>query len=506
NVVGVSPDGKYAYMPAFFGDGLGTGPRYSLMRISLANPIRPRLSFAGKPRSADFLLDADGKALVHEYFDDNGERHVIAARRGKEWKEIYALDSRLPEIAMVGLTRDYGAVVVSRYDEESRRRSYYTMSLDDGEITGRLFGRDDADVGSVLTDINRVVHGARYSGFTPSYEFLDAGITDRLAGIARMVAGNSVWLIDWTRDWSSLVVYVEGPAFSGQYFVLEEGAEPLLIANARPGFDDDTIHPVAEYSYTAADGLRIPTLLTIPRDRIDDIRDLPAVLLPHGGPASHDTVGFDWFAQGLADEGYLVIQPQFRGSTGFGLDHYVAGHGEWGRKMQSDLGDGLEALVARGYVDPARVCIVGMSYGGYAALAGGAFQPDLFRCVVAINGVSDLNRMVAHDAYWSGDDRTTKAYLARTLGGELDRKYLDSISPSEHGEAFTVPVLLIHGEDDEIVPIDQSRRMRSSLERAGKDVSFIELPDGSHGLQSYENRVRVMHETVDFVNRHLAGM
>jgi dipeptidyl aminopeptidase/acylaminoacyl peptidase len=250
-------------------------------------------------------------------------------------------------------------------------------------------------------DINRVDYGVRYSGFTPSYEFLDATVTARVSEIADLVPGNSEWLVDWTRDWRSNMDYVEGPAFSGQYFVLTEGAEPTLLTNARPGFDDDTIHPVVEFSYAAADGLRIPTLLTIPRHSIDAVRNLPAVMLPHGGPAAHDSIGFDWFAQALADEGYLVIQPQFRGSTGFGLDHRAAGKGEWGRKMQSDLSDGIAALVEKGYVDPARVCIVGMSYGGYAALAGGAFQPDLWRCVVSINGVADLNRMVDHDAFWT---------------------------------------------------------------------------------------------------------
>jgi dipeptidyl aminopeptidase/acylaminoacyl peptidase len=252
--------------------------------------------------------------------------------------------------------------------------------------------------------------------------------------------------------------------------------------------------------------LRIPTLLTIPRHSIDALENLPAVMLPHGGPAAHDSIGFDWFAQALADEGYLVIQPQYRGSTGFGLDHRAAGDGEWGRKMQSDLSDGLASLVAKGYVDPARVCIVGMSYGGYAALAGGAFQPDLWRCVVSINGVADLNRMVDHDAFWSDDSRMTKQYIAHTLGVDgIDRKYRDSISPSEHAEAFTVPVLLILGEDDEIVSIGQSKAMRSRLDRADKEVVFIKLPDAGHGLRSYESRVRTVRETVDFVNRHLAA-
>jgi dipeptidyl aminopeptidase/acylaminoacyl peptidase len=506
-IVGISSDAKYVFMPAFSGNAdVRDKPPYSLFRVNLENPKRPRMGFPGNRRSSDFLIDSRGETLVHEYLDDSGQRHVIAARNGEDWKEIYAHDSALREISAVGLTRDYASLVVGSYDEDTRRRSYYTMALADGAFTGRIFGRDDADVDDVYMDINRVVYGVRYSGFTPGYEFLDATVTARVSEIADLVRGNSVWLVDWTRDWQSLVVYVEGPAFSGQYFVLTEGAEPALLTNARPGFDDDTIHPVVEFSYKAADGLRIPTLLTIPRHSIDALKNLPAVMLPHGGPAAHDSIGFDWFAQALADEGYLVIQPQFRGSTGFGLDHRAAGKGEWGRKMQSDLSDGLAALVAKAYVDPARVCIVGMSYGGYAALAGGAFQPVLWRCVVSINGVADLNRMVDHDAFWSNDSRMTRQYFAHTLGVDvIDRKYLDSISPSEHAEAFTVPVLLIHGKDDEIVSIGQSKAMRTRLDRTNKEVVFIELPDAGHGLRSYKSRVRTVRETVDFVNRYLAG-
>lgn len=506
NIVGVSGDGRYIYMPAFSGDAdIIRDPNYSIFRVDLEQPHKQRISFPGKRRSSDYLLDANSEALAHEYFDDSGKRHVIAVREGKQWKEIYSKDSALPELSLVGQSQDHRSLVVATYDTDTRRHSYYTMSMTDGALTGRLFGREDADVENVFTDLNRVVYGVRYSGFLPSYEFLDPAITSRMATIAELVAGNSVWLSDWTHDWRSLVVYVEGPAFSGQYFILTEGEEPKLIANARPGFDDESIHPVVEFSYVAADGMRIPALLTIPKDRIDTLENLPAVMLPHGGPAAYDSIGFDWFAQGLADQGYLVIQPQFRGSTGFGLDHRVAGHGEWGRKMQSDLGDSIAALSKKGYIDPARLCIVGMSYGGYAALAGGAFQPELYRCVVSINGVADLNRMIDHDAYWSPDRRATKAYFAQTLGGELDRKYLDSISPASHADAFVAPVLLIHGEDDEVVSIDQSKRMESRLKRAGKDVTFIELPDDGHGLQSFPNRVRTMRATVDFVNRHLAA-
>lgn len=506
DIVGVSADSRYIYMPAFSGDAdVVKEPGYSLFRVDLDQPHKRKVHHAGTRRSKDYLVDADGNPLVHEFFDKSGHRHVIAARDGKDWKEIYSLDTALPEIGIIGLTPDHESLVVSSYDDTTRRHSYYRMSLDDGEFTGTLFARPDADIDGVISDINRVVHGVRYAGFIPSYDFLDESVEKRLDELTALVEGNSVWLVDWTEDWRTLVILVEGPGFSGQYFALSEGKEPEMLGNARKGFDDATIHPVGQYSYTAADGLMIPTLLTIPRGSIDNIKNLPAVMLPHGGPAAHDSIGFDWFAQGLADQGYLVIQPQFRGSTGFGIDHRLAGNGEWGRKMQSDLTDAVTSLAKRGYIDPDRVCIVGMSYGGYAALAGGAFTPDVYRCVVSINGVTDLNRMIDHNEYWVRDNESSMAYFETALGGgQLDRKYLRSVSPAQHAEAFRVPVLLLHGEDDEIVSVDQSKRMYSRLKKAGKDVTFIELENGGHGLQLNENRARTMRETVNFVNRHLA--
>lgn len=504
-IVGLSPDGQDVYMPAYFGEAdVTSNPNYVLFQVNLERPLRPRMAFKGNSRSLDFLVDATGEVLVHEFYEGNSERHVIAARNGKDWKTVYSLEEPLPRVSLVGLTEDRSAMVLGTFDDATRRRSYFTRSLVGEPEQHPLFARTDADVEAVYTDINRVVHGARYSGFTPHYEFLDPTITRRLERMAALAPGNSVWLTDWTHDWKTLLVFLEGPQFSGQYYLLAEGREPEFLANARPGFDDNSIHPVIEFAYKAADGLKIPALLTIPRSATQPLKNLPAVVVPHGGPAAYDAIGFDWFVQGLADQGYLVLQPQFRGSTGFGLDHQRAGHGEWGGKMQSDLVDGINALVKKGYVDPDRICIAGMSYGGYAALAGGAFDPDRYRCIVSINGVSDLKRLVDHEAYWSSHNQTTKAYLAQTLGGgEIDRKRLDEISPAEHASAFNAPVLLIHSEDDEVVSIEQSTRMASRLKSAGRDVTLVKLPDDGHGLVSYTNRVRTMRETVDFINRQI---
>jgi dipeptidyl aminopeptidase/acylaminoacyl peptidase len=155
---------------------------------------------------------------------------------------------------------------------------------------------------------------------------------------------------------------------------------------------------VRRITYAAGDGLKIPAYLTLPRGK--PAKNLPLVVLPHGGPAGRDTADFSWRPQALADQGYAVLQPNFRGST-ISWGFMSKGFGEWGRKMQTDLSDGVRYLAKEGIVDPARVCIVGASYGGYAALASPALDPGVYRCAVAVAGIGDVRRMLASlNASW----------------------------------------------------------------------------------------------------------
>jgi dipeptidyl aminopeptidase/acylaminoacyl peptidase len=208
---------------------------------------------------------------------------------------------------------------------------------------------------------------------------------------------------------------------------------------------------------------------------------------------------FDWIAQAFASRGYAVFQPNFRGSTGHGADFELAGHGEWGRKMQSDISDGLADLARQGIVDPQRVCIVGASYGGYAALAGVTLQQGLYRCAVAIAGISDVARMVATDVSESGFDPLLKRALGEEVGTGRD---LDAISPLRFVNRVTVPVMLIHGKDDTVVSPDQSKAMANALRKAGKSVEYVTLPGEDHWLSRGATRQAMLEAAVGFVTRN----
>jgi dipeptidyl aminopeptidase/acylaminoacyl peptidase len=281
-----------------------------------------------------------------------------------------------------------------------------------------------------------------------------------------------------------------------------EKAAVTTVGEAYTAIPADQVAPVALLTYRAADGLEIHAYLTTPRGR--PVRDLPLVVLAHGGPASRDESGFDWWAQALASRGYAVLQANFRGSTGYGEAFMEAGYGEWGGKMQTDLSDGVRHLVEQGVADPRRVCIVGASYGGYAALAGPTLDPGVYRCAVSVAGVSDLRRMIAYAAV-RGERRDNEAvrYWSRFMGGEGpgDRS-LDARSPARLAQRADAPILLIHGRDDTVVPMEQSRAMADALKDAGKPYQLVELAGEDHWLSRAETRQRMLREAIGFLETH----
>jgi dipeptidyl aminopeptidase/acylaminoacyl peptidase len=254
--------------------------------------------------------------------------------------------------------------------------------------------------------------------------------------------------------------------------------------------------------WLATDGLGLSGVLTLPPGRAP--KGLPLVVLPHGGPEARDYLRFDWWAQAFAGRGYAVFQPNYRGSGELGVQFRNAGFGEWGRKMQTDISDGLAELARRGIVDPKRACIVGASYGGYAALAGVTVQHGLYRCAVSVAGVADPEGML--DRIRSGVNGTTaslrywKAYMGVESGSDGD--VLDTISPVALAAHADAPILLIHGKDDTVVPIRQSEAMKAALERAGKPVEFVEMDNEDHWLSREPTRIQMLKAAVAFVEKY----
>jgi dipeptidyl aminopeptidase/acylaminoacyl peptidase len=200
----------------------------------------------------------------------------------------------------------------------------------------------------------------------------------------------------------------------------------------------------------------------------------------------------------------VVLQPNFRGSDGLGEAHLTAGYGQWGRKMQTDLSDGVRWLASEGIIDPERVCIVGASYGGYAAMAGPTLDPGVYRCAISVAGVSDLNAMIRWSADRAGQRNSPVVrYWMRFMGSErYDDPALNALSPAQIADRSDAPMLLIHGRDDTVVPYDQSLRLHAALRRADKPVELVPLDGEDHWLSGAATRQRMLDETVRFLETH----
>jgi dipeptidyl aminopeptidase/acylaminoacyl peptidase len=301
--------------------------------------------------------------------------------------------------------------------------------------------------------------------------------------------------VSWSADRTRIVVRVDGPSDGAVYQLVDMTThQAQILGSVYKDITRIDVAPVSYTSYRAADGMVIPAYLTLPLGR--PAKNLPLVVLPHGGPAASDGPEFDWLAQAFASRGYAVLQPQFRGSTGQGWNFLKAGFGEWGRKMQSDLSDGVRYLAGQGTIDPKRVCIVGASYGGYAALAGVTLEHGVYRCAVSVAGISDPMNMMSHHPGKGSNERYLERYFGVT--GYNDSK-LNEIAPLAHTDAVDIPILLIHGTHDSVVPYAQSQFIYDALKRDGKNVQLILLDSEDHWLSSGATRRLMLQETVKFL-------
>ena len=511
-LVGQSEDGKVLYMPAFVelpiykldSSGRKKGLSYSLLAVNVDGKGRLKTIDQGTPHTRDFFLDDKGKLLARENLNDLTNVHSIEVLEGKKWKTIYSYESKLKTHDFVGMNEDFSALVFSRDDDNVGQ--YLQLSLRNGEVEPLQDLQVSKDTRGLIDNEFGVVLGLRFGGLLPDYFMADPILQDRIQAIVSKYEGHSVHLVDWTPDWKHIVVRVEGTQSVGDYFLFSTGEAPAFIVSSRFDIEADDINPIATTRFKARDGLMIPTILTLPKSKMDDLKRLPTVILPHGGPASHDQVGFDYMAQALASRGYLVIQPQFRGSTGFGTAHKQAGNGEWGKGMQDDLSDAVNTFVDNEYVDPERVCIVGASYGGYASLAAAAFTPDKYDCAVSIAGVSHLPKMLAADKELYGRASWVLDYWNKSiLAGDFDKDALKQISPYFSAQKIKIPVLLLHGENDTVVEYEQSRLMSKAIKKANGDVRLVKLKDDDHYLQNSKTRIQAVKETVEFVEKHIGS-
>ncbi|WP_271069079.1 S9 family peptidase [Caulobacter sp. NIBR1757] len=384
-----------------------------------------------------------------------------------------------------------------------RRAAVADLDLTTGQIGPARVSVDGYDIsGGVVDRFTGRIVGYVYADDEERIRWTDAGLAEMERQARALLPGKRAWARSWSRDRQSVLLSAEGPGDPGSIWIVRlANGEAVKVGDLYPAVPAASVAEMKPFRYTARDGLEISGYLTLPPSR--EPRNLPLILMPHGGPASRDTLGFDWWAQALAARGYAVLQPNFRGSSGFGAVFEEAGHGQWGALMQSDLSDALGAVVGKGIADPARVCIVGASYGGYAALAGATLTPDLYRCAISVAGVGDLPAIIRHSRDARGRESMATRYWSKAIGDPVaDADRLLKVSPRYQAGAARAPILLLHGRDDTVVPLSQSTDMRDALKAAGKTVEFAELEAEDHHLRRETTRTQMLSLTFDFLARY----
>lgn len=456
----------------------------------------------------DYVLDQEGEVIaLADYTDRTGRwalRLPVSWRFSDDWTTTELIDrpilvgqGRTPRTVMVYAARPE----LSDETDSETGRSYFEVNVDTREWRPMS---SETKVGGLLFHPRTGLSIGTYRSedFGGHYSFEDPTASQRWRSILAAFPDQSPQLVTWNHALNRVLIFSDRDG-SGLYHLVDfKTGRADVVGEAYPAITADHVGKVSALSYLAADGLEIPAFVTLPPG-VTEAKNLPLVVMPHGGPAVRDNGAYDYWAQAIASRGYVVLQPNFRGSSGYGRAFMEAGFGEWGRKMQTDLSDGVRHLAAEGMIDPERVCIVGASYGGYAALAGVTLDAEVYRCAISINGVSDLRRMVNREARDTGTrSHPTVRYWNRFMGAEDRGRNLDAWSPALLTDRVKVPVLLIHGRDDTVVPIEQSRVMATALTRAGKPHEFIELEGEDHWMSRVDSRQRMLKEVGRFLETH----
>jgi len=386
--------------------------------------------------------------------------------------------------------------VVYGFDDHEGRAALFSIALDGTETRQLLLSRNDVDVDGLVRigRDNRVV-GASYATEMRVVDYFDPELKKLAGALSRSLPGKpSIGFVDASSGETKLLMVAASDVDPGRYYLFDKTTRQLgEVLPVRPELAGIKLAPMKPVTYPAADGTQVPGYLTLPPGSSG--KGLPAIVMPHGGPGSRDEWGFDWLVQFYAQRGYAVLQPNFRGSTGYGSAWYRKNGFQSWRDAIGDVNDAGRWLVAQGIAAPDKLAIVGWSYGGYAALQSQVLDPSLYKAVVAVAPVTDLERLRAGavGAY-------NQTLIQKFIG---QGPHIKEGSPAQNPGSFKAPVLMFHGDRDLNVDIGQARFMAERLRGAGKPVELVEFPGLAHSLTDAAARTRLLSESDAFLRKSL---
>ncbi len=456
---------------------------------------------AGNQFTVGWVVDRNGHAVARADWDYFKHQYRVLVLSSDEFgdesvKEVFRTDDSEPP-NLDGLLADGSALVLLGTNGRNHRAAW-ALPLD-GSKPKLLAEEVDADITATYQDpYSGAIIGVYASGTKTEIHWIDPAAQHRQTLVQEIFPNRQVTVYGWTADGTKTIAEVETPSSPPVYYLVNFATHRAEIAAEEyPALAGASLGTWKEISYRARDNTLIPAYLTMPP--VHPEHSVALIVLPHGGPSARDLPEFDWLVQFLATRGYAVLQPQFRGSTGFGDIFHEAGYRQWGGLMQDDVTDGVHAMISQGIADPHRIAIVGASYGGYVALAGAAFTPDLYSCAASINGVSDLPAMMRSVVPVFGGVVSTSMSEWKAHVGAPNDPNLASKSPINSVDTIEVPILLAYGTGDGIVPTEQSLRMAHALEVAGKKVTLVKLQGEDHWLSRTDTRVDVLRKLESFL-------
>jgi dipeptidyl aminopeptidase/acylaminoacyl peptidase len=461
----------------------------------------------------EWITDAQHRVRIAVY-DDGTHQEVRACDiDGKNWRTLWRAELGRDEvIEPIGFGSDPQELFV-RADHDGRE-AIWSVRLDDPSLKKRLRLADKhRDIGSALLHLPatgavlglRTHREDRHRSSDADANLWNPAWREIARAIDKQQPNAYNRIVEMSEDGQRFIVLSSSRDRPDRYF-LGNGANGQLawLGDTYPDLADATLATKRTLQVKARDGLMLDSFLTLPVGRqLDDKGPtLPMVLLPHGGPSSHDDETFDPWPEFLANRGYAVLQVNFRGSSGQGSAFEFAGLRRWGLEMQDDLTDAVQWAIEHKVTDSGRICIVGASYGGYAALMGAVKTPDLYRCAASFAGVTDLQDLIAFRNEYVGGSEGAERQIGKYWG---DRERLRATSPALQAERIRVPVLLVHGTSDRRVPVEQSADMAKALRKAGKSVRYIEQEGGDHHLTRSSYHVQWLTELEKFLDQNIGG-
>jgi dipeptidyl aminopeptidase/acylaminoacyl peptidase len=478
----VAVDLEVANLPDVYKINVNTGKKKRIAR--------------GKMSIRNWMADQQGNLRLGEALNYKTGEASLRVQIGDDdkWHKIFEYNAlKEPGVTPLGFALDPNILYYNAYHND--KKAIFTLNLQTREKT-LIFADENYDVdgGLIYSRKTRDVIGINHSNSPDGRIYWDTNMKKFQQSLNKTLPDRNNYLVGFSEDENIFILYTENDHTPGIFYIGNRKEGSLNIKFEQyPGLDPEALAKHEFVTYTARDGTKIEGYLTRP---LGMSKPVATILSPHGGPGTREVGGFDYWTAFFANRGYAVFRPNFRGSSGYGYEFAQSQVQGWGLTMQDDLTDAARWLIEQKIANPNRMCIVGASFGGYAAQMAAVKTPGLFKCAISFAGVSDLKRLVSESRHY-----INRKFVKKQIGDDSDD--LETRSPYYQAAKINIPMLLIHGEDDRVVDVKQSRSMVEELTDLGKPVEYIEFENGDHYLSLQRNRHSTFNAMDKFLKQHL---